>query len=84
MPTEYLSKLLTTCFRSQSSQFSTTGSETNVIKGAVKEVTYLADLEAVEIAHSMPDGKISKISMAVTKTGNTSECGIPATGDKRS
>lgn len=42
-----------------------------------------ADIEAVEIILTLPDGKISTISMAATKKGNAAECGIPATGDKK-
>lgn len=64
------------------SQCSTVGKEADVIKGAVKEVTYLADIEAVEITLTLPDGKFSTISMAVTKKGNAAECGVPATGNK--
>lgn len=65
------------------SQCSTLGQEADVIKGSVKEVTYFADIEAVEIILTLPDGKISTISMAATKKGNAAECGIPATGDKK-
>lgn len=64
-------------------QRSTIGKEADVIKGNVKEVTYFADIEAVQIAFTLADGNISTISMAATVKGNTAECGVPATGEKK-
>lgn len=64
------------------SQCSTKGSEADVLKGSIKEATYFTDLEAVELVLTLENGKTSTVSIAVTKTGNKSECGVPATGDK--
>lgn len=65
------------------SQCSTIGKEADDKKGNVKEVTYFADIEAVQIAFTLADGNISTISMAATVRGNAAECDVPTTGDKK-
>lgn len=71
---------LPTAGKEQPSQCSTRGSEADVLKGAIKEVTYFTDLEAVQIVLTLADGSTSSISVEVTQHANQSKCGAPATG----
>lgn len=56
---------------------STFGSQADVLKGAIAEVVYFSDLEAVELTLEMADGSYSTIRVAVSAHGTKAECGLP-------